>query len=243
MATIGKYIPLMSIVSLYLDEANKSTGDMDKCWVLAWRGLREVGENIAFEPKSVRLPVNGNLTVTLPADYIKWTKIGILNASGEVSTLKVNHGLTKFRDNNPNRLTDIAGDISVSDFSNLVLNPYFFNYFSGSLYTPLFGLGGGLVQYGECVVDEANGVIVLGTTYPFTDLLLEYISNPQMDNDYLVEVALQETIIAFIAWKMKTGTQQDYYARLRESRRKIKTITLQEINQAIRQNSKYCLKA
>lgn len=243
MSNNAKYVPLMQIVSYYLDESNKSTGDMDKCWVLAFRALMDIGLNISFEPKSVRLPVNGNLTVTIPSDYIRWTKIGILNASGEVSTLKVNDALTKFRDNNPNRLSNISGDIPDTAFSNLVLNPYFFNYFSGSMYTPLFGLGGGLIQYGECVVDEPNGVIVLGTTYPFDDLLLEYISNPQMDSDYMVDVALQEAIIAFISWKMKTGAEKDFYLRLREARRKIKFFTLQELNQAIRQNQKYCLKA
>lgn len=243
MNNTAKYVPLMTVVAYFMDENNKSNGDQDKYWIQAFRCLMDIGLNISFEPKSVRLPVNGNLTVTLPSDYIKWSKIGILNASGEVSTLKVNKGLTTFRDNNPNRLADISGDIPDSDFSNLVLNPYFFNFFMGSVFTPLFGLGGGLIQYGECVVDEKNGVIVLGTSYPFNDVILEYISNPQMDSDYMIEVALQEAVIAFLNWKNKLGAEKDYYLRLREGRRKIKSITLQEINQAIRQNQKYCLKA
>ncbi len=243
MSNTGKYVSLKTIVSYWLDENSKSMGDFDRGWVIAFRALLDIGYNISFEPKSVRLPVNGNLTVTLPADYVKWTKIGILNASGEVSTLKINTSLTKFRDDNPNRLTAISSDISDTDFSNLVLNPYFLNCYFGNYYAPLFGLGGGMVQYGECVVDETNHVIVLGPTYPFADVLLEYVSNPQQDEDYQIEVVLQEAVIAFLNWKTKTGNEADYYARLREGRRKIKTVTLQEIQQGIRENQKYCLKA
>lgn len=239
----ARYIPLKTVVSYYLDQYDKSIGDQDRCWVLAFRALMDIGYNISFEPKSVRLPVNGNMTVTLPADYIKWTKIGILNASGEVSTLKINNALTRFRDNNPNRLADIHGDIADTNFANLVLNPYFFNYYAGSYYTPLFSLASGLIQWGECSVDEKNNVILLSNTYPFADLLLEYISNPKNDGDYQIDVFCQEAVIAFIEWKMKQNTEQNYYARLREARRKLKPITIQEINQGLRENQKYSLKA
>ncbi len=205
--------------------------------------MLDIGYNISFEPKSIRIPINGNMTATLPSDYVKWTKIGVLNASGEVSTLKVNTSLTLFRDNNPNRLSAISPDIPDSDYSSLILSPYFLNYYFGNYYSPLFGLGGGLIQYGECKVDEANGVIVLSPTYSFPDVLLEYISNPQMDGDYQIETVAQEAVIAFLNWKFKTGNEQDYYLRLIEARRKMKPITLQELQQGIRENQKYCLKA
>jgi hypothetical protein len=241
MAT-SKYIPLKQVVSYWLDENDKSSGDFDKAWIIAYRALMELGFNISFEPKTVRLPVNGNMTATLPSDYIQWSKIGIINASGEVSTLKINTALTKFRDNNPNRISAITPDIPDSNFAGLILSPYFLNYYFGNYYSPLFGLGAGLVQYGECIVDEQNGIIVLSPTYALPDVLLEYISNPQMDGDYQIEVVAQEAIIAFLNWKFKTGSQQDWYARLIEARRRIKPITLQEIQQGIRENQKYSLK-
>jgi hypothetical protein len=239
----AKYIPLKQVVSYFLDENDMSSGSFDKAWIIAYRALMELGFNISFEPKSVRLPVNGNQTVTLPSDYIQWSKIGVINASGEVSTLKVNTALTAFRDNNPNRLSDISPDIPDKSFAGLILSPYFLNYYFGNYYSPLFGLGGGLVQYGECKVDEANGVIILSPTYGFPDLLLEYISNPQMDGDYQIEVVAQEAIIAFLNWKFKVGSEADWYARLIEARRRLKPITLQELQQGIRENQKYCLKA
>lgn len=238
-----KYIPMKTVVSYALDEMDKSMGDFDKGWLFAFRGWVEVGMNIAFEPMTVRLPVDtGNMTVALPAGYLKWTKIGVLNASGEVAYLKRNTSLTKWRDNNPNRLTAISPDISDQD-ATFFQSPFFYNYYSGGAYTPYFGLGNGLVTYGDFDVDETNGVIVLSPTYSFPDILLEYIGSPQQNSDYQVPIVCQEALIAFIKWKFKQGTEQEYYTRLIEARRKLKPITLQEIQQAIRENQKYSLKA
>lgn len=244
MTDLTKYTPLKKIVSYYLDEENKSEGDFDKCWILAFRALCEIGMNISFEPISVRLPVNtGNMTVSLPVGYMKWTKIGVINGSGEVCTLKINTSLTFWRDNNPNRLTNISPDIPDLDVSMYLQSPFFYNYYFGAVYTPYFGIGGGLVQYSDVRVDEANNVIVLDPQYGFPDILLEYIGSPQQNNDYCIQTVCQEAVIAFISWKMKTGTEQDYYTRLIEARRKLKPITLQEIQQAIREQHKYSLKA
>jgi len=93
------------------------------------------------------------------------------------------------------------------------------------------------------VVDEKNMVIVMSPSYPFADVLVEYLSNPQQDNDYQIEVVCQEALIAFIKWKFKMAPEREYYTRMIEARRKLKPIRLQEIQQAIRQNQKYCLKA
>lgn len=239
----SQYVPLKKIVSMFLDENDKSMGDFDKAWIIAFRAYADLGFDIAFEPETFRLPVNGNMTVTLPSGYIKWTKIGIINASGEVSVLKVNTSLTKFRDNNPNRLSLITPDIPDFDTSNFFANPFFYNCYFGNVYSPYFGIGGGLVTYGECVVDEKNNVIVLSPTYTFPDVLLECIISPQQNEDYQIQMVCQEAVIAFMAWKFKVGKEEDYYFRKQEARRRLKPVTLQEINQAIRENQKYALKS
>lgn len=241
---ITKYVKLKTIVSYALDEMDQSMGSFDKAWILAFRALVDIGLNISFEPMTVRLPVNeNNLTATLPAGYIKWTKIGVINASGEVSFLRRNTSLTKWRDNNPNRLTDIYPDIPDQDIGWLAQSPYFFNYYFGNTYAPYFGFGNGLITYGDFDVDEVNNVIVLGKTYAFPDVLLEYIGSPQQNDDYQIQIVCQEAVIAFIKWKFKMGSEQEFYSRLIEARRKLKPITLQEIQQAIRENQKYSLKA
>lgn len=241
---IALYTPLKTMVSFFLDEHKKSDGDFDRNWVLAFRALVLMGFQCTWEPLTVRLPLNGNQTATLPSDFITWTKIGILNASGEVSPLRVNKALTKLRDSNPNRLNYMTPDTPDLDFGNLVLNPYFLNYYFGNWYTPLFGLGNGLVQYGEIVVDEKNGVIVFGPNYNFSDVMLEYISSPQKNGDYQIETCMTEAVIAFLEWKNKLNTEANFYARFREGRRSLpnKRITLQEINEAIRHNSGFKLK-
>lgn len=241
---MGQYESLKTIVAYTLDANNKSMKDFDKAWILGFRGLDDIGYNFAAEPKSVRLPVLGNKTVPLPADYRAWSKIGVLNNNGEVASLKVNNGLSIFRDNNPNRLSDLTPDVN-DLLPSLISTPFFLNYYYNGIFQSLFGVGGGLIQYGECRVDEKNQVIVLGLDFPYDSIILEYISVPQNDTDYMVDVALREAVIAFIEWKMKLGTEQDYYARCVEARRRLpgKRANLQNINQIIREAHGMKLKA
>lgn len=240
---ITKYVPLKRIVAYWLDENNKSEGDFDKAWVMSFRGLVKIGLNIAFEPQTFRLPIDtGNMTCPLPAGYIRWTKLGVVNASGEVSTLKINTALTFWRDLNPNRLTAISPDIPDMDVAMYLQSPFFYNYYFGSVYSPYFGIGGGLVQYSDCRVDEANNIIVLDQQYPFPDILIECLISPQQNGDYQIQICCQEAVIAFLNWKFKLGTREDFYSEATEARRGLKPITLQEIQQAIREQSKYALK-
>ena len=242
---LGKYVQLKTIVSYFLDEYSKGMDYFDKAWIMAFRALADIGLNIAFEPMTVRLPVNeGNLTVSLPAGYIRWTKIGLINSSGEVVCLKRNQSLSKWRNNNPNRLANNFPDTPDIDIGYLAQSPFFFNYYFGSVYSPYFGAtGGGLITYGDFDVDEVNNVIVFQPSFSAPDLLLEYIGSPQANGDYQIQTVCQEAVIAFIAWKFRLNTEQNYYGRLIEARRKLKPVNLQEIQQAIRENQKFSLKA
>lgn len=239
-----KYEPLKTIVAYVLDANGKSMKDFDKAWVLAFRGLDDLNWNIYAEPKSVRLPVNGNKTVTLPADYRSWSKIGVLNDRGEVCSIKINNGLSLWRDNNPDRLARQTADVQ----DNLPLisgNPFYLNYYYNGLYGNLFGVGGGLIQYGSCRVDERNNVIILGENFTFDHIIIEYISAPMKDDDYMVDDALREAVIAFIEWKMKLAPEKSYYDRAIEARRRLpgKKATLQNINQVIREATGQYLKS
>jgi len=234
----ARYIPLREVIAEFLDQYNKSDGDRDKAWIMAYRGLETMHYNISAEPKTIRIPKNGNDTVTLPPDYVAWVKIGIMDNLGQVSTLRINNALSTFRDNNPNRLDLITPDIN-SGWGGSNGNMPFLNYYYNGVYTPLFGIGGGLIQFGECRVDEKNNVIVLPPDYRFDSLLLEYISCPEKDQDYMVDRRLREALITFIAWKFRLDTDTNYYA---EAVRMIKPVHLQTFNQIIRENQKFCLK-
>lgn len=235
---LAKYISLKTIVSFFLDETGKSGGDFDSAWLLAFRAMDKLNYSFAAEPKTVRIPVSGNKTVPFPSDYRSWSKIGILNDNGEVTTLKINNALTTFRDTNPNRLSQINGDVSDA-LPLLTGNPFFINYYYNGAYMPLFGFRGGLIQYGECKVDDANNVIVLPPDFKYDSIILEYISAPEKDADFQVRDSLKEAIIAFIKWKMKLGTREEFYAEAVEARRTLpgKKFTLQNFNQIIRESN------
>lgn len=234
---IGKYTPLKTVISYFSDQYDKSEGDQDRYWLLGLRALVDLNYEISAEPRTVRLPVQANKTVPFPADCLSWSKIGLLDANGQMVTLKINNGLTTFRDNNPNRLELLTPNINntITALSGVNL---FLNYYYQNNYYNLFGLGNGLVQYGECRVDEANQVVVLDPRFKYDNIMFEYISSPMKNEDYMVETALQEAVIAFIEWKLKLAPRELYYAAATIARRRMpgKKVTLQTINQVIRES-------
>lgn len=236
-----KYIPIRECIGMFLDQYDKSDGDRDKAWIMAFRGLELMHYNITAEPKTVRLPVQANKTVYFPADCTSWVKIGIENNNGELNTLKINNSLTTFRDTNPNRLTQLTPNINDGWTGNI--NAPYFNYFNNGMYTTMYGTGNaGLVTFGDCRIDEENNVIVLSPNFQYSDILFEYISAPMKDQDYMVDRRLREAIITFIAWKFKLDTRQNFYAAADEARRMIKPIHMQSFEQTIRENQRMTLK-
>ena len=242
MSDIQRYVKLKTVVSYTLDELNSSIGEFDKLWVLSFRALVDIYFNIAAEPKTFRIPVDSNMTATFPPSLMTWWKIGVLNANGQVSTLKINRQLTNFKSTSPDRLDALTPDVGVP---NPVYSNFYINYWAnGGTPAHLFGVGGGLIQPGECTVDENNRVIILGPDFAYDHLMVEGTTSPEKDDDYEIDIFCQEAVIAFIKWKLSKGAEQDYYNRLKEARRKIKPIRLQEINQKLREGqSGFKLKA
>lgn len=234
---IKKFVPLKQVVSYIIDELDQYIGSFDRYWILAFRALVDMLFDITGEPITVRIPVNGNQTADIPVDCLSWVKIGILNNRGEVSTLKINNALTTFKDTNPNRLSALTADIT-DGFPTLLNSPFYLNYFYDGVYQPLFGVGGGLLQYGSCRVDEVNNVVILDQDFKYTSIIFEYISSPEKNGDYTVPLVAQEAIIAFVKWKAKLGTYQEYIAAKTNTRRRMpkKKVTLQEINQVLRES-------
>lgn len=241
---VGVYTPLKTIVSYVLDETDKSMGSFDKCWILGFRAMVDLTFDVSGQTKTVRLPVLGNKTVAFPPDILSWSKIGILDDKGQINTLKVNNALTTFRDNNPNRLEDLTPNINNS-IGQQALVPYYSNYYYGGGLYQLYGVGNGVITYGECKVDEKNRVIILNTDFVYDSIMLEYMSCPQKDEDYQIPTCLQEAVIAFIKWKLKLGTDQQYYAEVIKGRRRLpnKKVVLQTLNQVIRESNGFKLRS
>lgn len=241
---ISYQTPLKTIVAYTSDELQKSQGDFDMMWLLGLRALTELNFDISAEPITVRLPVSANKTVPFPTFCLSWTKIGLMDHNGQINDLKINRALTTFRDNNPNRLSQITPDIN-SGINSLAVLPYYANFYYNSGVFQLFGLGGGMVTYGECNVDETNRVVILAPDFKYPDIMFECTTTPQKCGDYPVPTYLQEAVIMFIKWKLKMATAQDFYAEVTKARRRApkKKFILQSFNQVIRESGGMYLKA
>lgn len=237
MNDIKQYVPLIQCASFAADE-DKSE-DLDRYWLFAFRGYADIYRRVQAEPKTARLPVSPNGTVTIPSDSIKWTKIGLMGDDGKIVTLALNNTISNFRSNNPARLEKLSADVQDPIQDDL----YFLNYFNGTAFTQFGCNNSQLLQPAEFKVDETNNIIVLPPSYAYSDIYMEYLSSPERDKDYMIEQCCQEAVIAFIRWKAKTGPEVDYYNRLREARRMLAPIRLQVINQVIRENHGWKIKA
>jgi len=237
--SIGIYTPAKTVVAMVLDELNKSQADFDKVWVLVFRFLTYSNIDFAGQTKTVRLPVLANKTVPYPADIQSWSKIGVLDEKGQISTLKINNALTTWRDNNPNRIEDLANSEVNDGIGTLGYYPFYSNYFYGGNFYQLYGYGNGVITHGECKVDDVNKVIILSPTFRYDSIMLEYTYVPQQDNDYQIFTCLVEAAIAFAKWKLKEGSYQEYIAALTIGRRGLpkKKVQLQTLNQVIRESN------
>lgn len=191
------YITLDSIVLDYLNEANLSNNQYFRIWHIAYRGFEDLGLDAFYKVQSVKLPINANLTVTLPADFINWAKCGVLNDRGEVIPLNYNEKLTTYADLLPDRLEKTQDD-------TLGTNGWgdgcWYNYWNGYAYTNIYGVPSGSPFVGSFKVDTSNGVILLNENYQYEYILLEYIASPQAGGEYYLPMQFREALISWIRW-------------------------------------------
>lgn len=194
-----QYISLDSIVNDYIEQSEQSVHRYFKLWQLAYRCMEQLGISFFYEVRSVKLPVNPNMTVTIPNDYVNYTKIGVLNSAGEIAIMKFNSKQTFLGDLLPNRKA-MTTDSSIATYTELGGN-FFFNYWNGSSYSNQYGFPSGGVDVGSFNIDQANGVILLSQNFKYDYLMLEYIASPNPNEDYQVPVQFREAIIAWLGWQ------------------------------------------
>ncbi len=194
-----QWINIEGIINGYIDASEQSSNKYYKLFQIAVRGVENLGLDFFYQVKSVKLPVNANLTVTIPSDYIKYTKVGVLNSKGEVIPLKYNSKLTTYADLFSDRLTKTQDDSLYNWYS--WDSPIFYNYWNGYAYSNLYGIPSGTPFIGSFKIDNANGVILLDESFPYEYVMLEYIASPQVDGDYYIPVDFKEALLAWIAWQ------------------------------------------
>jgi hypothetical protein len=257
-APITPNVKLRDIILMYSEAAIKSDSTFLRLWRTAFRGFAQMGLNHFFNVKTISIPVNENITATLPDDYINYIRIGNFNDKGELQVLSVNNTLTTFKDTNPNRLGDIATEVGSPSFS-VVGNDYLpvsQNTLEGYYNTDNFGIGSRLLTVGECKLDIANRVILLNTSFPYPHIILEYIPSPEQDDDYEIPIQFQEAMIAWLGWQdiqyaplnnrnnpsVKKDMANNFKNQLLLARKSYKPIRLQDIALQFREAQRYVVK-
>lgn len=253
MAQRQPYISLDSVINDYLLESEQGMNKYYKVWHLAFRGFEQLGLDFFYKIQSVKLPINENFTVTLPADYLNWTKVGILNQRGEIIPLYYNDNFTTYADLLPNRVEKTeAPDTGMENWGNGM----WANYWTGTGYTNIYGVPSGEPFVGQFKIDTENGVILLNERFRYDYLMLEYLQSPQEGQEYYLPVQFREALIAWIYWKdgnaksikthMQLGNKRDwrheFYNERRNAIARWKPIRKQEIYQASQNQTRLAVK-
>ena len=195
-----QWINLEEVINLYIDISEQSIHKYFKLWNIAFTGLEQLGLDFFYQIKSVQLPINANKTVTLPADYLQYSKVGWLNGRGEVATLKYNERLTTLADLLPSRLTKIQSNNQFNPLDPFILSsPYYYNFWNGYDYVPLYGLPADGYYGGTFKI--ADGVILLDSYFCWNSIVLEYVASPKEGETYYIPVQFKEAMIAYLGWK------------------------------------------
>ena len=56
-----------------------------------------------------------------------------------------------------------------------------------------------MIQFGECIVDWKQRIIILDTNYQYTEVVLEGMETPEMNDDYEIPLVFEEAMIAWLA--------------------------------------------
>lgn len=192
-------INIEEIINGYIDRSEQSISKYWKLWHICFDGMDQLGLDFFYTVKSVKLPVNANLTVNMPDDMLQYTKLGVLNSRGEIIPLSYNNKLTTYADLNPNRIQKTQ-DNTIVDL--LLFNtPIWYNYWNGDSYTALYGLPSGAPFVGTFKIDLANGIILLGEHFGYPYVILEYVASPQQGGTYYVPIQFKDALMWYIAWQ------------------------------------------
>lgn len=250
-----QWITIDEAITDYLNESDQSIHKYRKLWYIAYRGMTEMGLDTFFAVKSVKLPVNANLTVTLPADYLQYSKIGVLNQQGDIIPLSVNNNLTTAFDLQPTRLEQTQDNTLVTQLNQEGV--WWYNYWNGQAFGPVYGLPSGSPFVGSFKIDNANGVIVLGENFSYEYVMLEYISSPQPEGEYYLPIQFKEALICYLGWKdirfvpskthihnSNVGMRRaDYYNELEKAKARYDPVRIPDLYEWSLQNQRLAVKS
>lgn len=192
------WIDLDQCINSYISESEQSVHKFFRLWQLAFRIMTELGIDFFYQIQSFKLSINSNLTVQLPANCLKWKKIGVLNAVGEIIPLKYNDKLTGYAQFSSDRLQKTQDNTLFNWYQGNA--PIWYNWWDGSTFQNLYGIPSGAPFVGSFKVDNNTGVILLNENFCYDYVMVECIVEPQQDQVYYVPIQFKEAIIAGLSW-------------------------------------------
>jgi hypothetical protein len=193
------YISVDSCITDYMGEAELSVHKYKKLFDIAYRGMYDLGLDFFFEIRTFKIPVNSNLTVTLPGNNLNVVKAGVLNSKGEIVPLHSNSKLTTYADLLTDRI-ERTQDNTVFNWDLPANGGWYYNYWASGTYTNLYGLPSGAPFVGSYKYDSVNNVLVMNENFQFDYVMVECLVSPVEGEDYFIPVQFREALIAWIAW-------------------------------------------
>ena len=265
------YIPVNQIVNdfvLTLDTDDYVSSAPDTTIrAFALRGIREMGFDMLKVVRSLKLSVSSNGTVTLPDDYVDWTKVGVVGSDGLVYVLGENKNINQsqkystsggyFYDTDGDGLYDredsktatSSGSPAVDDGIDQGMNSYIFrNFVHENNHGRLYGVGGGH-YYGEFRVNMDQNRLELKSNGDISEVVIEYVADEARSTNPRVHVYAEEALRSFMYYKLierkssvpsneKARARQEYYNERRKANARMKSFTKEELLKTIRKNFK-----
>lgn len=210
-------IKLSSIVAEFLESADQSSHQFRRLYNIGVRGCREFNMDILGGLKTVVLDVNANKTVSLPEDFITFSKMGVINEQGEIVTFTRNEDMstyhamyTEIADRNATAPTLNTGGGLTSPGSQFPT--LYYNYWANGVMYNLFGLDSGTATINSFKIVESDGVILLDPNGTQTQVVLEYLSDGYAEDldDYEIDIRAEEAFICYLRWKNATDLVKKY---------------------------------
>lgn len=248
---------LRHTVADYLMEANLGEAEFTRCYHLGVRALKELAFDVNGEVRTEKLIINPDGTAELPENCLKVTKIGILR-HGEIRAFTRNSNISKAiqsarrccerdtcqRDPNcPCRISNERGKGGIGYGTSPFYPP------GGSLgigsWTTLgeYRIDGNLIYFGSSVIGCGEDIYVEYNTFTDEDGLGDMYLHPYT----------REAVIAYIRWRYainrknqdkwdKQYFEKEWHREKRNAKYRMKSHSLQELNQGARQHTKGGLK-
>jgi len=246
------------IITLDTDDYVSNASD-NVIRTLALRGIREMGFDTSKIIRSLKLSVDSTTdTVSLPVDYVDWTKVGVVGTDGLIYVLGENKNINYSREmisggdsedrvdskSSTSGVASVGSDGVGDGFDSYIFRNFVYQNNEGRLY----GVGGGN-YYGEFRVNMDQNRIELSVNSDVNEVVVEYIADEARSECPRVHVYCEEAIANYVYYRLverkssvpaneKSRARQEYYNELRKANARMKSFTKEEALKTIRKNSK-----